>query len=176
MSRTMALFAGVLFAGGCAFAGPNQTPSSPSAIVPTLGTPIAEADVAAWDLDVVPDGTGLPPGSGTAAEGAPIYAARCAHCHGENGRGGLADALTGRVDSVGAYWPYATTLFDYLRRAMPYEAPGSLSNDELYALTAWVLHLDGIVSEDRRLDRESLPAIAMPNRDGFHSEWWPEAR
>jgi cytochrome c len=165
--------AGVLFFG-CAVAGPGPAPSSSPAIAPALGTPIAEAHLTAWDLDVAPDGAGLPLGSGTAVEGAPIYAARCAHCHGETGTGGPADDLTGKVDSVGRYWPYATTLFDYLRRAMPYEAPGSLTDDELYALTAWVLHLDGIVSEDQRLDRETLPAILMPNRGGFHSEWWPE--
>ncbi len=161
---------------GCAALVSNEAPPSHPPLAPALGTPIAESDLAAWDLDVSPDGTGLPPGSGTAAEGAPIYAARCAHCHGENGRGGPADPLTGEANSVGAWWPYATTLFDYLRRAMPYEAPGSLGNDELYALTAWVLHLDGIVAQDQRLDRETLPAVQMPNRDGFHSTWWPEPR
>jgi cytochrome c len=167
--------AAILLVAGCA-SGPARAPTSPprrDQPGPALGTPVDEVEIAAWDLDVSPDGTGLPPGSGSAAEGAALYAKRCAHCHGAGGRGGPADTLTGDATAVGAYWPYATTLFDYLRRSMPYEAPGSLENDELYALTAWVLHLDGIVSRDQRLDRESLPQIAMPNRDGFHSEWWP---
>jgi len=175
MRRATTLLAVAILAG-CAAVAPDDTPPSHPILAPALGKPITEADVAPWNLDVSPDGTGLPSGSGTAAEGAPIYAVRCAHCHGEKGRDGPADPLTGEANSVGAYWPYATTLFDYLRRAMPYEAPGSLGNDELYALTAWVLHLDGIVSQDQRLDRENLPEVAMPNRDGFHSTWWPEKR
>ena len=103
----------------------------------------------------------------TKLDSANDLAARCAHCHGENGRGGPADPLTGEATSGGAYWPYATTLFDYTRRAMPLERPGSLTDDEVYALTAYLLHLNGLWSEDRALDRTSLPRIVMPARDRF---------
>lgn len=163
--RRATWWTGFLLLVGCASAPQPVAPG------PGLGTAIAESDVAAWDIDVRPDGLGLPPGSGSAKEGEPVYAARCAHCHGLDGTGGPADALAGDGPTVGRYWPHATTLFDYLRRAMPYEAPGSLTNDELYALTAHVLHLNGIVERSQRLDRGSLPAVVMPNRDGFRSGW-----
>lgn len=163
--RQAACLAAILLFLGCG------TVSAPVEFGPALGTAINEAHVAAWDIDVAPDGVGLPEGSGTAAEGEPLYASRCTHCHGVAGTGGPADALAGEGLSVGTYWPYATTLFDYLRRAMPYEAPGSLTNDELYALTAYVLHLNGIVDRGARLDRTRLPDVEMPNRHGFRSEW-----
>src|SRR5918994_722644 len=120
---------------------------------PNLGKPIDPADVAAWDLNIFPDGTGLPPGSGTAAQGAPIYAEKCALCHGENGKGGRNAALVGggpldRIDAtktIANYWPYATTVFDFTRRAMPWQAPRTLSNDETYALTAYMLALNKLI-------------------------------
>jgi len=121
-------------------------------------------------------GDGLPPGSGDVATGARVFAAKCAACHGAHGEGGLGDALVGGQGTlssakpkrtVGSYWPYATTLFDYIRRAMPYNAPESLSADEVYALSAFLLNQSGIVPADARLDAASLPRVAMPNRDGF---------
>lgn len=141
-----------------------------------VGTALTEADIAAWNIDVAPNGHGLPPGSGDVATGARLFAAKCAACHGAHGEGGLGDALVGGQGTlssakpkrtVGSYWPYATTLFDYIRRAMPYNAPESLSADEVYALSAFLLNQSGIVPADARLDAASLPRVAMPNRDGF---------
>jgi cytochrome c len=152
---------------------------------PRLGRHATAAEIAALDIDVGPDGSGLPPGSGSVAEGAVIYAARCAHCHGADGEGGPADRLVGGVGSLagakpvlttGSFWPYATTLFDYLRRAMPYDAPGTLADADLYALTAFLLERSGIVAAETRLDAATLPAVRMPNRDGFESAWPPPAR
>ncbi len=127
-------------------------------------------------LNVFPDGRGLPPGRGTVADGARLFAQHCAGCHGRDGRGGSADELTGAtrpltsVDAdktIGSYWPYATTLFDFIRRAKPMNAPGTLEADEVYSLCAWLLHANSIVPADAVIDAHSLPAIRMPNRDGF---------
>ncbi|WP_250475765.1 cytochrome c [Caballeronia sp. GAFFF1] len=146
------------------------------AAIDAIGTPLNATNIAAWNIDVAPDGRGLPAGSGDVATGAHIFAAKCAACHGANGEGGMGDRLIGGrgtlasdkpVRTVGSYWPYATTLFDYIRRAMPYNAPQSLSADEVYALSAWILNRNGIVPDDARLDAHSLAAIRMPNRDGF---------
>ncbi len=148
-----------------------------AAETPKLGTPIAPGAVEAWDISVEPDGVGLPPGSGTSKQGEAIYAAKCAGCHGEKGTGKPYDALVGGIGTlpapqapvrtVGSYWPYATTFFDYVRRAMPFNETKSLSNDELYALTAYVLHLNGIVGENDTMNAQTLPQVRMPNRDGF---------
>lgn len=143
---------------------------------PRLGVEATAAQVAAWDISVPPDGAGLPAGSGSVAEGSRVYAAKCQSCHGEAGRGQPNDALAGGrgtlataapVRTVGSYWPYATTLFDYIRRAMPLLQPQSLTSDEVYAVTAYVLSLNGIVEADAVLDAESLPGVDMPNRGGF---------
>jgi cytochrome c len=141
------------------------------------------AEVALWNIDVSPHGTGLPPGSGTVAQGRDLYANDCLACHGVEGQGGIKDRLVGGIGSlatatpiktVGSYWSYATTLYDYMRRAMHYQAPGSLSNDDYYALAAYLLSLNGIVPADGSLDQHTLPDIKMPNRDGFIPE--PEYR
>ena len=159
--------------------GDGATPSTPR-----LGRHATPEEIAALDIDVAPDGAGLPPGSGSVAEGALRFAARCAHCHGAAGEGGAADRLVGGVGSLtsaapvlttGSFWPYATTLFDYLRRAMPYDSPGTLADADVYALTAFLLERSGIVASDARLDATTLPAVRMPNRDGFESAW-PAAR
>jgi len=142
---------------------------------PGLGRPIDPADIAAWDIHVLPDGTGLPPGSGTPAQGAPVYAAKCAMCHGENGKGGPNAALVGggplnRIDAtktIANFWPYATTVFDFTRRAMPWQAPRTLSNDEVYALTAYILALNKLIGENDVMNAETLPKVKMPNRDNF---------
>ena len=123
-----------------------------------------------------PEGKELPPGSGTAADGAKIYAAQCAACHGKTGKEGPNDVLVGGqgtlntskpVKTVGSYWPYATTLFDYVRRAMPMPAPKSLTNDEVYAVSAYLLNLNGIIGANDVMNAQTLPKVAMPNKDGF---------
>lgn len=143
---------------------------------PGLGQPAGAAEIALADISIPPSGAGLPAGSGDARGGAKVYVAKCQVCHGEKGAGKPADSLVGGmgtlaspspVRTVGSYWPYATTLFDYTRRAMPVTAPRSLTNDEVYAVTAYVLHLNGIISEDHTLNAQTLPAVKMPNRDGF---------
>ncbi|CAL8977846.1 Thiosulfate dehydrogenase [Rhodoplanes serenus] len=148
-----------------------------------FGRPASPDEIALWDIDVSPDGRGLPKGSGTVARGKAVYAEQCAACHGTDGTGGLKDRLVGGqgtlasdkpVKTVGSYWPYATTLFDYVRRAMPYQAPGTLGVDDTYAVSAYILSLNGIVAGDATLDQASLPRVVMPNRDGFVPE--PEFR
>ena len=161
----LALFA--VLQSGAAAAGPVLTPE--------LGHPASAELLARWNLSVYPDGRGLPAGHGTAAQGRPIYQARCAKCHGTDGEGGSGGALAGRSpltdpdpdQTVGNYWPYATTLFDFIRRAMPMDAPATLSDDEVFAVSAFVLYLNRIVGLDDRLDADSLPRVRMPNRDGF---------
>lgn len=144
-----------------------------------FGREASPEEVALWNIDVRPDGTGLPDGSGSAAEGRVLYEMHCAACHGENGEGGPNDRLVGGhgtlatdapVKTVGSYWPYASTLYDYIRRAMPYYEPGLLSADETYAVAAYILAMNGIIPEDGSLDRNSLPQIEMPNRHGFIPE------
>jgi len=142
-----------------------------------FGHPITPADIAPWDISIGSDGAGLPPGSGTASQGQVVYAAKCQACHGEKGAGGPNDTLVGGMGSlaagkspvktVGSYWPYATTLFDYIRRAMPFPETKSLTNEEIYAVSAYILNLNGIVGTDEVLDAQSLPKVKMPNRDGF---------
>jgi cytochrome c len=144
---------------------------------PRLGQPISPEDIAQWDISIGPDGAGLPSGSGTARQGEPVYVAKCQACHGEKGAGKPNDPLVGGigmlaagkmpVKTVGSYWPYATTLFDYVRRAMPFQATKSLSADELYAVSAYLLSLNGIIGPEEVMDAQSLPRVRMPNRDGF---------
>lgn len=145
-----------------------------------LGQTADPALVAAWDIDVRPDGQGLPAGQGTAAGGEAIFVEQCASCHGEFGEavgrypvligGGDSLASSNPVKTVGSYWPYASTLWDYIHRAMPFGDAQSLNVDETYAVTAYVLYLNDLVAEDFVLDRNSLPKVAMPNRDGFIAE------
>ena len=141
-----------------------------------LGKEATEREIAGWDIDVPPSGNGLPQGSGSVSEGKKVYAAQCQSCHGADGKGGPMNTLAGGegtldtdspVKTVGSYWPYATTLYDYVYRAMPFNSPQSLSPDETYAVTAYVLHLNGIVEEDATMNADTLPQIKMPNRDGF---------
>lgn len=144
-----------------------------------FGTPATEEEVAGWDIDVKPDGTGLPPGRGTVEDGKRLFQQYGAAWHGAEGEGTeYAPALVGGmgtldsdtpVKTVGSYWPYATSLFDYIRRAMPASAPQTLSDDEYYALTAWVLWANGIIDENQVIDQNTLPQVVMPNRDGFTS-------
>ncbi|MGH7232176.1 MAG: c-type cytochrome [Nitrospiraceae bacterium] len=141
-----------------------------------LGRAATEAEIKAWNIDVSPTGEGLPPGSGSVKQGAEVFAAKCGSCHGPTGTEGPMDRLVGGrgtlttqqpTKTVGSYWPYATTLYDYIHRAMPFTAPQSLTPDEVYAVVAWILHQNGIIGEDAVLDARSLPVIQMPNRKGF---------
>ncbi len=143
-----------------------------------LGSPLTPDELKPFDIDVRGDGAGLPPGRGTVKEGEAVFAQSCAACHGAGGEHPISPSirLTGgkgtlttpnAVQTVGSYWPYATTLYDYIDRAMPFNAPQSLSPDQAYAVTAYVLHLNGIVPEDATMDAASLPKVLMPNRDGF---------
>jgi len=172
----------------------DQKPSSPSAPErqastppappkgPALGTPVSTEEIAAMDISVGPDGAGLPPGSGTSKQGAAVFAAKCIVCHGPDGANGVNDRLVGGqgtlttatpVKTIGSYWPYATTVFDYVRRAMPYPAPHSLTDAEAYAVTAYLLHLNGIIGADDVMDATSLPKVKMPNQAGFISATRP---
>lgn len=150
---------------------------------PKLGHPLTAQELIGLDIHVFPDGYGLPAGRGTAREGKDIYNTQCASCHGIKGSGGSAGELTGTSalhgahpdQTIGNYWPYATTIFDFVRRSMPLNAPRSLSEDQVYAITAYLLHINGLLDEDAVLDAKSLPAIRMPNREGF-IRVWPDGR
>ena len=139
-------------------------------------------EIKEWDLDVSPDGTGLPEGTGTVEEGEILYTSKCLFCHGVNGEGGINERLVSRAGeefpdedvacgfecrTIGNYWPYATTLYDYILRSMPMNAPGSLTNDEVYSISAYLLYLNRIISEDTQLNAENLKNIVMPARDKF---------
>jgi cytochrome c len=151
--------------------------TSIAAEAPHFGQPITPDELAPWDISIGPDGAGLPAGRGTPKEGEAVYAANCQACHGEKGAGRPNDTLVGgfgtiaadrpAVKTVGSYWPYATTLFDYIRRAMPYQQSKSLTNDQIYAVSAYILHLNGVIGADDAVDAQSLPKVKMPNRDGF---------
>ncbi|CAN5264781.1 hypothetical protein BH23BAC1_BH23BAC1_33750 [soil metagenome] len=148
-----------------------------------IGTPANPEKIAAWDIDVRPDGQGLPPGKGTVKLGSQVYAQKCAMCHGATGKEGPEDRLVGRVPkdefpfaedlesfeykTIGGYWPYATTLFDYINRSMPQTAPGSLTAEEVYALTAFLLFENQIIPEDLEMNAQSLPMVKMPAKDRF---------
>lgn len=143
---------------------------------PGLGVALSEAELQATQVSIMPNGDGLPPGSGDAVAGQTVYQIRCMACHGEEGTGGINDRLVGGAGSlatsrpiktVGSYWPYATTLFDYVRRAMPYQTPGALDDDEVYAVTAYLLYLNDIVGEHDAMSATTLPLVRMPNREGF---------
>ena len=176
-SRRIVIAVGAASLVACAAQAPSRQPA--------FGAAVSAEEIARWDISIPPSGAGLPAGSGTAKQGAAVYGAKCLACHGEKGAGKPADVLVGGIGSlatarpvrtVGSYWPYATTLFDYVRRAMPITNPLSLSDDEVYAVSAYVLFLNGIVGEDAVMNAQTLPQVKMPNRDGFASEWPPRAR
>ena len=167
-TRDLAWGVMVLTAVGCARATTMETPN--------LGRPATAAQIAGWDISVAPDGVGLPPGSGTAAKGAVVYEQKCQACHGAKGAGQPNDRLVGGqgtlasaapVRTIGSYWPYATTVFDYVRRAMPYIQPQSLTDDEVYAVTAYLLNLNGIIGENDEINARTLPKVKMPNEAHF---------
>ena len=151
---------------------------------PNLGKPIAPADFAAWDIDVEPSGAGLPPGSGTSDQGAAVFAEQCSACHGEGGKGAttttsgapaapavVSDVKRKGIDdttlTIANYWPDATTLFDYIRRSMPWTSPRSLTDEQVYALTAYILAQNKLIDPRQVINAQTLPKVQMPNRDGF---------
>ena len=150
----------------------------------SLGREATPAEIAGWNIDVFPDGKGLPPGKGTVAKGERVYQAQCLACHGAKLEGGIGPALVGGQGSlatekpmktVGSYWPYASTLFDYVRRAMPFQAPQSLSNEDVYSVSGYILHVNGLMAANASVDAKSLVAVKMPNRDGFYVDNRPDA-
>lgn len=190
--RLLALFSGLVLVAACrggdAPGGGSGTSTSggqvarPDVSFGTIGRVATAAEVQAWDIDVNPTGRGLPPGRGTPDEGARVFAARCAACHGARGEGlAMYPKLIGRdphddfafgrdpklVKTIGNYWPYSTTLFDYIRRAMPLTAPGSLSSDEVYDVVAFLLAENNVIARDAVMDRRTLPAVNMPARNRF---------
>ena len=176
-SRRIVLIAAAALA---ACASQQPAPGKP----PAFGMAVSAEEIARYDISIPPSGAGLPKGGGSARQGLAVYEQKCMACHGVKGAGKPADVLVGGVGSlgtkaplrtVGSYWPYATTLFDYVRRAMPLPSPLSLTDDEVYAVSAYVLFLNGIVAEDAVMNAQTLPAVKMPNRDGFVSDWPPRA-
>lgn len=150
-----------------------------------VGRPPTSEDIRALGSAIAPDGGGLPEGSGTVAAGREVFAAQCSRCHGPNGEGNVGPILVGGqgtlasprpLKTVGSYWPYATTLWDYINRAMPFDQPGLLKPPEVYAAVAYVLNLNGIIREDQVIDATSLPKIVMPNRNGFIPDPRPKTR
>ena len=167
--RDLACVVAALVMAGCA--GATTVVETPN-----LGQPATPTEIAGWDISVPPDGAGLPAGRGTSAQGALVYEAKCQTCHGAKGVGQPNDRLVGGqgtlaskapVRTIGSYWPYATTVFDYVRRAMPYLQSQSLTNDEVYALTAYLLHQNGIIADTDEMNAQTLPKVKMPNRDNF---------
>jgi S-disulfanyl-L-cysteine oxidoreductase SoxD len=171
MSTFKLLAAAVLFTFACgstAFAGDT----------PNLGKPIPEADIKAWDISVLPDGSNLPPGSGTAAQGAKVFVDHgCNQCHGDSGKGGSSNMLVGNPPltkdgiasnkTIANFWAYPTTLFDYVRRAMPWPTPHTLTDDEVYAICAYLFAANELIPQDQVMDAQTLPKVKMPNHDNF---------
>jgi cytochrome c len=172
----IAAFAVVVLA--CATRAQAQSPYG-------IGRSATAAEIAGWNIDIGRDGSNLPPGSGNVSHGQEVFGEQCASCHGAKGEGGVGDRLVGGqgtlatprpVRTVGSYWPYAPTLFDYIRRAMPQNAPQSLSNDDVYAVSAYILNLNGLLPADATLDARTLSAIKMPNRSMFVSDPRPDVK
>jgi S-disulfanyl-L-cysteine oxidoreductase SoxD len=150
-----------------------------------IGRNATAAEIAGWNIDIGPDGSGLPAGSGSVSHGREIYENQCAACHGDNGQGGIGDRLVGGqgtlatskpIRTVGSYWPYAPTLFDYIRRAMPQNAPGSLSNEDVYSVSAYILSLNRLLPANAVLDAKTMAAIKMPNRKMFVDDARPDVK
>jgi cytochrome c len=171
-TRDLVCVALAFVVGGCASAGvAHRAMESPN-----LGSEATAAQIAGWDISVGPDGVGLPPGKGSVATGVTVYEQKCQACHGAKGAGQPNDRLVGGqgtlastapVRTVGSYWPYATTVFDYVRRSMPYIQPQSLTDDEVYAVTAYLLNVNGIIGENDEINARTLPKVKMPNQANF---------
>lgn len=189
-SNKFVLAAAVALFAGTALAQEKTLPAQPGIAFPPqslgIGRPVTKDEIKGWDIDVRPDGHGLPAGKGSVKQGEALYQERCAACHGEFGEGkdrwpaliGGSGKLTDDdpKKGVGNYWPYATTLFDYIKRAMPFGNAQSLSDDEVYAITAYVLHLSDVLKEDAVLDRDALLKIKLPNAANFIPDPRPDVK
>ena len=176
--RELRIVAFAVFAFASAIPAQAQSPYG-------IGRAATPAEIAGWNIDVDRDGNNLPPGSGTVSHGREVFDRQCAACHGAKGEGGVGDQLVGGqgtlatpkpVRTVGSFWPYAPTLFDYIRRAMPQNAPQSLSNEDIYAVSAYILNLNGLLSADATLDSNILRAVKMPNRKMFVDDPRPDVK
>src|SRR3979490_2278175 len=177
-TRELRIAAFAVVALACATPAQTQGPYG-------IGRSATPAEIAGWNIDVERGGNNLPPGSGAGRHGREVFDQQCAACHGAKGEGGIGDQLVGGqgtlatakpVRTVGSYWPYAPTLFDYIRRAMPQNAPQSLSNADVYAVSAYILSLNGLLPADATLDAKTLSAIKMPNRSAFVSDPRPDVK
>jgi cytochrome c len=177
-SRELRIAAFAVFALICTTAAQAQSPYG-------IGHTATPAEIAGWNIDIDRHGNNLPPGSGSVSHGREVFDQQCAACHGAKGEGGIGDQLVGGqgtlatpkpVRTVGSYWPYAPTLFDYIRRAMPQNAPQSLSDDDVYAVSAYILNMNGLLSADAALDATTLSAIRMPNRKMFVDDPRPDVK
>ena len=178
--HVMAVIGAVVLALGSVWAASSAEESDYG-----VGRPATEADIRAWNIDVSPAGDGLPPGQGTVKQGGQVYAGKCAACHGPTGVEGPKDKLVGGhntlttskpIRTIGSYWPYATTLYDYIHRAMPFNAPQSLTPDETYSVIAWLLFQNQVIAEDTVINAQTLPKVSMPNRNGFIPDPRPDVR
>jgi len=172
----------------CVLALSNQASAAKKPAQYGIAQAITDSDIAAWNIDVSPNGNGLPAGSGSVTNGQVVFKDKCAVCHGPDAKGGtgfVGPQLVGGqgtlntstpVKTIGSFWPYATTVFDYINRAMPYTKPQSLTSTEVYSLTAYLLFLNGILSETTVLDDHSLPLVLMPNRNGFVGDPRPDVK
>jgi S-disulfanyl-L-cysteine oxidoreductase SoxD len=176
--RELSIAAFAVIALACVTSAQAQSPYG-------IGRPATAAEISGWNIDIDRDGNNLPPGSGSVSHGHEVFDQQCAACHGAKGEGGVGDRLVGGqgtlatpkpVRTVGSYWPYAPTLFDYIRRAMPQNAPQSLSNDDVYAVSAYILNLNGLLAADATLDAKTLSAIKMPNRGMFVGDPRPDVK
>jgi mono/diheme cytochrome c family protein len=176
--RELTVAALAVLALACTMSAQAQSPYG-------IGRPATPAEIAGWNIDIDRHGNNLPPGSGSVGHGREVFDQQCAACHGAKGEGGVGDRLVGGqgtlatpkpVRTVGSYWPYAPTLFDYTRRAMPQNAPQSLSNEDVYAVSAYILNLNGLLPADGKLDAKTLSAIKMPNRSMFVGDPRPDVK
>lgn len=178
---------GARTATGIPLGSSGTHPVQPLPDKPRFGQPVGEADLVAWNIDIrTPDGAGLPPGRGTVAEGKKVYEAKCIACHGPEAKkgpmygpmvGGIGSFKTDkRMVTPGSMYPYAPILFDYIRRAMPMDRPQTLTVNEVYALSAYLLNLNGLIPADAVMDQKTLVQVKMPNRDGFIIDDRPDVR
>jgi hypothetical protein len=177
-TRELIIAVSATFAIACTTCAQAQSPYG-------IGRSATPAEIAGWNIDIDRHGNNLPPGSGSVSHGREVFDQQCAACHGSKGEGGVGDRLVGGqgtlatpkpIRTVGSYWPYAPTLFDYIRRAMPLNAPQSLSNEDVYAVSAYILNLNGLLAADATLDAGTLSAIKMPNRNMFVRDSRPDVK